>query len=327
MVPYESFLSEKPVITTTDAGGPLDIVADRNTGLVVAPDPSEIARAAAWLREHVDQARAFGRAGKAIAEEVTWDRASTGCSREGRLLLPDAAGASGIADYSALLVPGCGNGSSSRSHGTESSGRRGAPICLYHVGNNPDAHAWIVDALRRRPGLVVLHDFVLHHLVAGLTLGGATATATSTRWSASTASSGGCSRTASSTSGSRRCGRTGPRTSRSRARCSARDRRSSSTPATSRTAPAPRATRGRSGVVPHPAWPVPDVQPGRASTGDPLSALRAPEREQARPAAARSLRARPRATIWTRRCSSSARPRPGLTSTADCSGSDSTAPG
>ena len=42
---------------------------------------------------------------------------------------------------------------------------------LYHVGNNPDAHAWIVDALRRRPGVVVLHDFVVHHLVAGMTIG------------------------------------------------------------------------------------------------------------------------------------------------------------
>src|SRR5205085_9358659 len=33
------------------------------------------------------------------------------------------------------------------------------------------AHGWIVDALRRRPGVVVLHDFVIHHLVAGLTIG------------------------------------------------------------------------------------------------------------------------------------------------------------
>jgi len=48
---------------------------------------------------------------------------------------------------------------------------RGTDIALYHVGNNPDAHAWIVDALRKRPGVVVLHDFVLHHLVAGMTVG------------------------------------------------------------------------------------------------------------------------------------------------------------
>ena len=46
-----------------------------------------------------------------------------------------------------------------------------ADVCLYHVGNDPEAHAWIVDALRRRPGVVVLHEFVLHHLVAGMTLG------------------------------------------------------------------------------------------------------------------------------------------------------------
>src|SRR5437763_8974632 len=34
MVPYEAFLAEKPVVTTTDAGGPLEVVADRRTGLV-----------------------------------------------------------------------------------------------------------------------------------------------------------------------------------------------------------------------------------------------------------------------------------------------------
>src|SRR5581483_9096153 len=61
---------------------------------------------------------------------------------------------SGIADYSALLLPALER-----------------LVEVYHVGNDPDAHAWIVDALRRRPGVVVLHDFVIHHLVAGLTIG------------------------------------------------------------------------------------------------------------------------------------------------------------
>ena len=75
MGPYESFLSEKPVITTTDAGGPLDVVHDRQTGLVVAPEPVAIAQAAAWLRDHPSEAAAFGRSGKALAAEVTWDRA------------------------------------------------------------------------------------------------------------------------------------------------------------------------------------------------------------------------------------------------------------
>jgi glycosyltransferase involved in cell wall biosynthesis len=79
---------------------------------------------------------------------------------------------SGIADYSALLLPALGRRVGVR---VAKRGRtrppRGTDLSLYHLGNSPDAHGWILDALRRRPGLVVLHDFVLHHLVAGTTLG------------------------------------------------------------------------------------------------------------------------------------------------------------
>ena len=73
MVPYEAFLSQKPVLTTTDAGGPLEVVADGRTGLVTAPDPAALAQAAGRLREHPDEARALGAAGKAVAERVSWD--------------------------------------------------------------------------------------------------------------------------------------------------------------------------------------------------------------------------------------------------------------
>ena len=79
---------------------------------------------------------------------------------------------SGIADYSALLLPAL---EQRLEVSVVRRGRRrpprGSDLALYHVGNNPDAHAWIVEALERRRGLVVLHDFVLHHLMAGLTLG------------------------------------------------------------------------------------------------------------------------------------------------------------
>src|SRR4029078_6804389 len=34
MVPFEAFLSEKPVVTTTDAGGPLEVVAAPPTRVV-----------------------------------------------------------------------------------------------------------------------------------------------------------------------------------------------------------------------------------------------------------------------------------------------------
>jgi glycosyltransferase involved in cell wall biosynthesis len=73
MVPYEAFLSAKPVLTTNDAGGPLEVVHDRETGVVVAPDAAELARGAAYLAGHVDEAKAWGRAGQAVAERVTWD--------------------------------------------------------------------------------------------------------------------------------------------------------------------------------------------------------------------------------------------------------------
>jgi glycosyltransferase involved in cell wall biosynthesis len=72
MVPFEAFLAEKPVVTTTDAGGPLDVVHERRTGRVVEPTVDGIAAA---LAIGEDDARAWGKAGKALAEQVTWDRA------------------------------------------------------------------------------------------------------------------------------------------------------------------------------------------------------------------------------------------------------------
>ena len=79
---------------------------------------------------------------------------------------------SGIADYSALLLPALEERVevSVASRGTKRV-PRGTDVALYHLGNNPEAHGWIYDVLRRHRGVVVLHDFVLHHLVAGVTLG------------------------------------------------------------------------------------------------------------------------------------------------------------
>jgi glycosyltransferase involved in cell wall biosynthesis len=77
---------------------------------------------------------------------------------------------SGIADYSALLLPALRE----RVDVVVAEPRKRAPeadIALYHIGNEPDAHGWILDALRKRTGVVVLHEFVLHHLIAGTTIG------------------------------------------------------------------------------------------------------------------------------------------------------------
>jgi glycosyltransferase involved in cell wall biosynthesis len=77
---------------------------------------------------------------------------------------------SGIADYSTLLLPALRE----RIEVVIAEQGKRAPaadVALYHVGNDPDAHGWIVDALYKRPGVVVLHEYVLHHLVAGITIG------------------------------------------------------------------------------------------------------------------------------------------------------------
>jgi glycosyltransferase involved in cell wall biosynthesis len=79
---------------------------------------------------------------------------------------------SGIADYSALLLPALQERIDL--HVVSRRTRvipRDADAILYHIGNSAAAHGWILELLRRRPGIVVLHDFSLHHLVAELTLG------------------------------------------------------------------------------------------------------------------------------------------------------------
>ncbi len=72
MVPFEAFLAGKPVVTTTDAGGPLDVVRDGETGRVVEPRVDALSAA---LDVSEAEARAWGEAGRALAREVTWDRA------------------------------------------------------------------------------------------------------------------------------------------------------------------------------------------------------------------------------------------------------------
>jgi glycosyltransferase involved in cell wall biosynthesis len=73
LVPYEAFLAEKPVVTTRDAGGPLEVVVDRENGLVCDPAPAAVASACTWLAANPGDARAWGLSGKRTAERITWD--------------------------------------------------------------------------------------------------------------------------------------------------------------------------------------------------------------------------------------------------------------
>ena len=147
MVPYEAFLAEKPVVTTTDAGGPLEVVTDghRPRRRAARRGGRGGVRAAQRRRR-----RGLGRAGHEIAQRVNWDATID------RLLCvrvayysPLPPSRSGIADYSALLLPAlAGAAWTSSSRGpAASAGHPKADVALYHVGNDPDEHGWIVEAL------------------------------------------------------------------------------------------------------------------------------------------------------------------------------------
>lgn len=72
-VTLEAFQARKPVITTDDAGGPLEFVEDGVTGLVCRPDPEALADAMASLAADRSRAAALGDSSFERARTVTWD--------------------------------------------------------------------------------------------------------------------------------------------------------------------------------------------------------------------------------------------------------------
>lgn len=73
-VPLEAFLSGKPVLTTEDAGGPLEFVTNGETGFVVPPRPEAIGAAlrVAWEKE--EALVRLGEKGRRRASELSWDK-------------------------------------------------------------------------------------------------------------------------------------------------------------------------------------------------------------------------------------------------------------
>jgi glycosyltransferase involved in cell wall biosynthesis len=72
-VTLEAFLAQKPVITVTDAGGPLEFVEDDVNGYVCEANPEAIATAVNRLAENRARAAELGRAGYERARLITWD--------------------------------------------------------------------------------------------------------------------------------------------------------------------------------------------------------------------------------------------------------------
>ena len=74
-VTIEAFLSRKPVITTTDSGGPLEFVEDGINGHVVSCEPRNIAEKIDDLFEDKAMAKRMGESGhkKIKSLNITWD--------------------------------------------------------------------------------------------------------------------------------------------------------------------------------------------------------------------------------------------------------------
>jgi len=74
-VTMEAFYSGKPVITTSDSGGILQVVRDAETGYVAEPTSAALAAAMDRLYEDPARARAMGRAGYDLIQNMglTWE--------------------------------------------------------------------------------------------------------------------------------------------------------------------------------------------------------------------------------------------------------------
>ncbi|WP_292406136.1 MULTISPECIES: glycosyltransferase family 4 protein [unclassified Methanoculleus] len=73
LITLEAMLSRKPVITTTDSGGPLELVQEGQNGFVVEPDPREIAEKINYCIEHPEETRRMGENGYRTVQDITWE--------------------------------------------------------------------------------------------------------------------------------------------------------------------------------------------------------------------------------------------------------------
>jgi glycosyltransferase involved in cell wall biosynthesis len=72
-ITLEAMLSGKPVVTTTDSGGPMELVVPGVTGLATPPDPAALGDAINVLLSRPWMGWRMGREGLRRARQVTWD--------------------------------------------------------------------------------------------------------------------------------------------------------------------------------------------------------------------------------------------------------------
>ena len=132
------------------------------------PRAAALADALRYLREHPTTAGRGAAPARPSPSASPGTPRSTACSREGRVLLALPARAHGhrrLQRAAAARIARAGRGRRAEAQVVRARRRLRLPRW-----QQSGVHGWIVDALQRTPGVVVLHDAVLRHLVAGLTL-------------------------------------------------------------------------------------------------------------------------------------------------------------
>ena len=153
----------------TDAGGPLDVVADRRTGLVVErPTPSR--RPVRTCSGTRTRRRGGGPRGRRAAVLARDGRDAGGGRVEDGVLLPDGAVALGDRGLPAL-PPGAGRERTGSRSARARASSRAAPTSRSTTSATTRRRTAGSSRRCAHPGVAVLHEWVLHHLIAGLTLG------------------------------------------------------------------------------------------------------------------------------------------------------------
>lgn len=101
LITIEAMKSSKPVITSSDSGGPLEFVKDSETGYVVPPNPKRLAEKINHIIEHPDEARIMGSLAFQATQDVTWERSVA------RLLSTDIAKPHGRSKILVLCTYSC----------------------------------------------------------------------------------------------------------------------------------------------------------------------------------------------------------------------------
>ncbi|HJQ39382.1 MAG TPA: glycosyltransferase [Thermoanaerobaculia bacterium] len=86
------------------------------------------------------------------------------------VLTPLPPARTGVAHYASMLIPALAKRAEVRAFDSlDGYDRADFDHVLYHLGNNP-YHEFVYREAMREPGVVVLHDLVLHHLIVEMTL-------------------------------------------------------------------------------------------------------------------------------------------------------------